>query len=814
MNIEERIESLLHQMTLREKCALLSGKDSWRTVPIDRLGIQSIVMTDGPHGVRATEEGGRIYASATSFPTGVSLAATWNPALIEQVGEALAEETHALGCDILLGPCVNIVRHPTAGRNFEAYSEDPFLAGKIGSAWVRGLQRKGVGASLKHYACNNQEDDRMRGSSEIDERTLHEIYLAQFEEIVKETNPWTVMCSYNRINGDYASQHYYLLQHVLKGIWGYDGAVISDWGANHTIFESIQGGLDLEMPGPAKYYGRLLEEAVRNWQIELADVDEAVRRILRLLIRAGGIDRSERPAGALNTPEHQGLASRVAQESITLLKNDGNILPLDAKALKSIAVIGPMADYGAIGGGGSSFLEPPHRTTPLQGLRARLDGSVAIHYAQGCDAYSELPVLTAEFVKPLSGEDRGLRGEYFANLEFGGTPVIDRVDQRLGFWWLSFAPLPETPGQFSVRWTGDLSVPVSGRYTFKVQNSGQVRLFLDGKMVIENNIGAISAFPPPQAVAQVELVTGNEYDLKVEYIRTLETDHPAVFVLFAYTPLPEEDDRLAKAVEAARAAEVALVFAGWPEGYESEGHDRPGIELTNRQDELIRAVAAVTPHTVVILNCGSPVAMPWVDEVPGILEAYYPGQEGGHAVASVLVGETNPSGKLTVTFPQRIQDTPAYTHFGSGREVLYGEGIFVGYRYYDQRQVEPLFPFGHGLSYTHFDYQDLQVEVKERNPVRVSVRVANTGNRAGAETIQLYVSDKESSLPRPPKELKGFSKIELQPGESQVVSFDLTSRAFAFYDPQNGDWVVEPGEYEILVGSSSRDIRLKGLVVI
>jgi len=327
MNLEDRVENLLKQLTLKEKCALLSGLDTWRTVPIERLGIGSIVMTDGPHGVRATQEGGREYAPATSFPTGVSMAATWNPSLIEAVGAALADETHALGCDILLGPCVNIVRHPTAGRNFESYAEDPYLAGKIGIAWVRGLQKRGVGASLKHYACNNQEDDRFRGSSELDERTLREIYLAQFEMIVKEANPWTVMCSYNRINGVYASQHYFLLEETLKGEWGYDGAVISDWGANHTIFESVQGGLDLEMPGPAKYYGRLLEEAVRNWQIEEADVDEAVRRIVRLVLKAGGVNQEKRPAGSLNTQAHQDLARRTAEESITLLKNEGGILP-------------------------------------------------------------------------------------------------------------------------------------------------------------------------------------------------------------------------------------------------------------------------------------------------------------------------------------------------------------------------------------------------------------------------------------------------------------------------------------------------------
>jgi beta-glucosidase len=810
MNVEERIEILLQQLSLREKCALLSGKDTWRTVPIERLGIKSIVMTDGPHGVRATEEGGRVYQPATSFPTGVALASTWNPTLIEKVGEALAEETHALGCDILLGPCVNIVRHPTAGRNFESYSEDPYLAGQIGTAWVKGLQRKGVGASLKHYACNNQEDDRMRGSSEIDERTLREIYLAQFEAIVKEAKPWTVMCSYNRVNGDYASENYFLLQVVLKGEWGFDGAVISDWGANHTIFESVQGGLDLEMPGPAKYYGRLLEEAVHHWQVEEWEVDEAVRRMLRLLVRAGGIDREQRPAGALNTPAHQALAREAAQESLTLLKNEGAVLPIDLSQVKSIAVIGPMATEGAIGGGGSSFLTPPYQVTPLEALQARLKGQVALTYERGCDPYYNLPVLDSKHVS--TGGKPGLHGEYFASADFSGQPVLDRVDEHLGHWWLSFAPL-ETPRPYTARWTGQLQADQSGRHTFRLENSGNLRLFLDGKLVAVSEDAGMPGESASQAEAQVDLVAGRVYELKVEYLRTVETDRPWLYVRFAYTPSPDQDDRMERAAAAAKAADLALVFAGWPVFYESEGYDRPGIGLTGQQDALIQAVAAANPRTVVVLNCGSPVAMPWSGQVAAILEAYYPGQENGNAVANVLLGDANPSGKLTVTFPHKIEDTPAYTNFGPGREVNYGEGIFVGYRHYDQRHVAPLFPFGHGLSYTTFEYGDLNVNLQpgpagSPKMAHVAVSVTNTGQRAGAEVMQVYVRDVACTLPRPPKELKGFAKVYLQPGESQTVELKLEPRAFAFFDPVKGDWIVEPGEFEILVGASSRDIRL------
>jgi len=815
-SLEARVEQLLRQLTLQEKCALLSGKDLWRTVPIPRLGIGSVTMTDGPHGVRATQEGGRMYSPATSFPTGVSMAATWNPALIERVGEALAEETLALGCDILLGPCVNIVRHPTAGRNFESYSEDPYLAGQIGIAWVKGLQRRGVGASLKHYACNNQEDDRGRGSSEVDERTLREIYLAQFEAIVKEADPWTVMCSYNRINGVYASQHDYLLKDILKGEWGFAGVVVSDWGANHTIFESVQGGLDLEMPGPAKYYGNLLAEAVYNWQIDEADVDEAARRMLRLLVRAGKADGIPAPAGALNTPEHQALAREVAEEAITLLKNERAILPLEPASLKSVAVIGPMAAVGSIGGGGSSFLRPPYAVSPLEALQARLGSRVKLRYEPGCDNYFELPILPPELLKPVRGV-AGLRGQYFANPDFSGKPVIDRVDPRIDFWWLSFAPLEQTPPAFTVRWTGKLVAPATGRHTLKVEHTGTVRVYVDGQVIIENTAGPVSwNVALPAASAELNLVKGKTYAIQVDYLRPETAVFPHIRVMFAYTPRAEEDDRLDRAVAAARRADVALVFAGWPEYYESEGRDRPGIALTGRQDELIRRVAAVNPRTVVVLNCGSPVAMPWLDSVAAVVEAYYPGQEGGNAVARVLLGEVNPSGKLTVTFPKRIEDCPAFTNFGPGREVFYGEGIFVGYRHYDQRQIEPLFPFGHGLSYTHFAYGDLTVQTagKVGQPVRASLTITNTGQRAGQEVVQLYVADPAASLPRPPKELKRFAKVALQPGESRTVEFELDARAFAFYDPAQEDWVVEAGDFAILVGASSRDIRQQAVITL
>lgn len=669
-SVQSRVAGLLAQMTLEEKVALLSGKNAWQTVPIERLGIPALTMTDGPHGVRANRTGPeRQHGPATSFPTGVSMAASWDPELIERVGSALAEETLALGCDILLGPCVNIVRTPLAGRNFESYAEDPYLAGKIGVGWVNGLQNRGVGASLKHYACNNQEIERMRGDSIVDERTLREIYLRQFEMVIKEADPWTVMCAYNRINGSYASQNVHLQRDILKGEWQYEGVIISDWGANHTTTESVAGGLDIEMPGPAKYYGQLLVEAVVNWQIDESYLDDAASRILRMIVRSGRMDsEAAERRGAINTQAHQDLARELAESSVTLLKNAESVLPI--ADVDTIAVIGPNASEARIGGGGSSYLEPPYRISPLEGLQEVFgDDDVTLAYAKGCDNTVE-----------------------------------------------------------------------------------------------------------PSALK------------------------------------PEDNEQLDQAVQLATQADVAVIFAGMPRGYESEGHDRPHMRLPGVQDALIQAVAKANPNTIVVLNCGAPVEMPWADAVPGIVLAYYPGQEGGRAVARVLTGAVNPSGKLPVTFPVHYRDNPTIMNYPGTREVRYGEGLFVGYRYYDKKDIAPLFPFGHGLSYTTFEYDNLQMPASavQGEPVSISLTIQNAGLVTGKEVVQLYVRDPESSLVRPVKELKRFEKVTLEPGEKTEISFRLDDEALAFYDPYQGQWVVEPGQYDVLIGSSSRDIRLSG----
>lgn len=814
---EAQIDNLLQQLTLREKISLLSGRDAWYTNAVGRLRVPAIAMTDGPHGVRADgPQTGRRMGAATCFPTGVSMAASWNPALIERVGAALGDETRAMGCQVLLGPCVNIARHPLAGRNFESFAEDPHLAGRIAVAYIRGVQSRGVGTSLKHFACNNQETERWRGSSELDERTLREIYLPQFETAVREAKPWTVMCAYNRINGVYASQHDFLLNQVLRGEWGFDGVVVSDWGANHATLESVKGGLDIEMPGPARWYGELLCEAVRNWQIEEATVDAAARRVLRLVARCTA------PAsaiGALNTPAHGALAREAAEQAITLLKNDGALLPLDRKTLRSLAVIGPNAGEARFGGGGSSHLEPPYSVSPLEGLREALGPAVRVEYAMGCSNAIELPVAPAGFFTPLSGAGHGFTGEYFSGRDFAGGPGAVRTDERLDFWWHNTPPDPAVDRSlFCARWTATLTSPESGSFGVKLWGAGEFDLYVDGARVLHTRAtpAQLQHSIYTEDTANLDLIKGHRYQVRIEFRKHLGEEVGTCKFFFGRSLQTDMAETIRKAAALAARCDTAVVVGGMPVGFESEGADRKTLDLPGAQTALIRAVSAANPRTAVVLNVGAPVAMPWVDDVRALVLAYYPGQEAGRALARVLLGDVNPSGHLPVTFPKRLEDTPAWTSFPGARRAVYGEGVFVGYRHYDARDVAPLFPFGHGLSYTSFAYRGLRVPktVTRGEPVTVRVTVTNTGRRTGYEVAQLYLGDCQSSLPRPPRELKGFQKVLLKPGASAELKFSLDERALSFFDPVLRRWTCEPGAFEVSVGRSSRDLRDKAVFTV
>lgn len=653
---------LLSLMTLEEKAALCAGSNMWMTKGIERLGIPAIHMYDGTNGIRkpnSDEEMGVTGENipATCYPTGSAIGSSWNTDLLQEVGVALGKEGRLMGVELLLGPGINMKRTPLGGRNFEYYSEDPCLSGELGAAFVNGLQSQGVGASVKHFACNNQEFEKMVTSSEVDERTLREIYLSAFERIVKKAKPWTLMCSYNLLNGSYASENEHLLYDILRREWGYDGVVISDWTAVNDRVRGLKASLDLEMPGPADYNTKAIVEAVKKGTLEQSVLDESVRRILDLVSKT----TTEAAAPALESDYHE-LARKAAAESIVLLKNDNSILPLDRSSLGTIAVIGRFAKHPRIQGAGSAKVTPTRMDIPYEELSTLAGSSVSFTYADG-------------------------------------YPQEDTVDDHL----------------------------------------------------------------------------------------------------------------IAESVAIASASDAAVLFVGQPEFAESEMHDLKGIELPAHQVKLIKAVAAVQPKCIVVTSSGSALVMrSWVQQVPGVIHSWLGGQGSGKAIADILFGETNPSGKLSETFPVKLSDNPSHMRIrGENGKLYYREGLFIGYRYYDKKELAPEFPFGHGLSYTSFAYSGMKAVQQQDGKVKVTFSVANTGLSSGKEVVQLYVHDEECKWTRPEKELKAFAKIELAPGESKDVSFELEERDFAYYNTKFGKWTADTGYFLISIGSSSRDIRLR-----
>lgn len=666
--IHKKVDELIPQLTLEEKVALCSGRDDWSTQPIERLNIPWIWLSDGPHGLRrapATNKAG--YGDqhpATCFPTASALAATWDKDLIYKVGQALGDESQALGVNVLLGPGVNIKRSVLGGRNFEYFSEDPILSGEMGAAFINGVQSRGVGTSLKHFTANNVETMRMYNNSNVDMRTLHEIYLRPFEIAVKKAQPWTVMACYNRVQGVYGTQNPYLLTKVLKDEWGFEGIVISDWFAIVDRVEAIRAGMHVEMPHVSTVNDKILLKALQSGELDVKLVDNLIREILFVVLRAKALAKEK---FKFNEAEHHAFARKVESEAVTLLKNENDILPVTKEKYKKIAIIGEFAKNPRYQGNGSSEVKPTQLDNVYQIIEKEYGKGVKISYAQG----------------------------------------------------------------YSLKDDNDMSL-------------------------------------------------------------------------------------IDEAVKVAKEADVALIFAGLPLSYESEGIDRKHINMPASHNKLISEIGKAQKNTAVILTNGSAVTMPWINKVNGILEAWLGGQAGAGGVADILFGKVNPSGKLAETFPIRLEDTPAFFNFpGEQGDVLYGERIFVGYRYYDKKKIEPLFPFGFGLSYTSFEYSDLKLSDKEttdKKGLTVTFKVKNTGKITGKEVVQLYVSDKKSTLVRPEKELKEFAKVELKPGEEKTISFKLDNRDFSYYDAKKQMWIAESGEYLISAAASSRDIRLSETV--
>ncbi|MCE9645928.1 MAG: glycoside hydrolase family 3 C-terminal domain-containing protein [Chloroflexi bacterium] len=802
------IDDLLKQMTLDEKISMLAGADLWHSAPVPRLGIPQFKMTDGPNGARGAW--GSMASPSVATPVGIALGATWNPGLVEKVGNVLGDEVKTKGAHILLAPTVNIHRTPIAGRNFECYSEDPFLSGMLASAYIKGIQDQGVGACIKHFIANDQEFERFSISSEVDERTLREIYLEPFRIAIRNSNPWAVMSSYNRVNGVYACECDHSLLEILKGEWNYKGIVISDWFG--TYDDGVpSGGLDIEMPGPARWMAaEVVKKALENGTLTGEGLNDKVRRLLGVLEKAGRFEHPElQPEKSEDRPEHRLIIREAAQEAIVLLKNNG-VLPLD-HATRTIAMIGPYARKAQILGGGSSSVTPHYTISPFDGVNNPEGRDVLVETASGVLIHKTLPAPEPDTLSAANGES-GLRLSLYAGTDFSGNPLHIETTTRVQHAWFDKS-VPGVPqDNFSMRMEGFFTPRESGTHTLGLSAVGWCRLFLNGKLVIDHWADSDMG---QQKTADLELEGGKSYEIKLEYYWKGDPRWRAVAL--GHQP-PHAPDLIAEAVALAGRSDVAVIIAGLNGDWESEGFDRVDMKLPGRQDELIRRVAAANPNTIVVLNAGSPVEMPWVDEVPAILQLWYDGQEQGNALADVLFGDVNPSGKLPTTFPVRLQDNPAYINYpGENGRVRYGEGIFVGYRYYDKKEIAPLFPFGHGLSYTTFKYGNLNISETTITPgqiLQVKMDVTNTGGVKGREVVQLYVRDVQSTIARPEKELKAFEKVELNPGQTKTLNFTLNREAFWYFDILKNSWSIETGEFEILVGASSRDIRLRGSVLL
>jgi beta-glucosidase len=808
-----RIDELLKQMTLEEKVSMVSGSGPWHSTGIERLGIPPLKVTDGPNGARGDGVSG---ATAACFPVGSALAATWDTELIEQVGKTLGIEAKSKSSQVLLGPTINIHRVPLGGRHFECYSEDPYLTGRLAVSYTLGVQSEKVGVSLKHFVCNDTEYRRHSASSDVSERALREIYLLPFEMAVKEADAWTVMSSYNRINGTFASSHYQLLTEILKKEWGFKGFVVSDWGACLQTVENANGGLDLEMPGPARTMGENLLRAVNDGEVKESTIDDKVRRLLWVTIKSGKMDNPQEADEFYDdSPATKQLAKQTAADGMVLLKNN-DVLPLKLDNLKTIAVIGPNAEVGTLQGGGSSGVRTDYEIHPLPAIQKFVGDQAEVIFEKGCLTHKYLPAANRDCLKAKSHDDFGLSGEYFRNVEFSGEPEETILEKRSKISW--FGAFGGEMGSvsaarnFSVRFTGIFTPNETGTHTFGLMSAGYSKMFIDGNEIIDNwttqtrgesfySLGTI------EEKAEIELEAGRAYELTIEFKR----DETVWFAGLQYGMLPPVPSNMIKsAVSAAKKADAVVLVAGSNGDWETEGNDRHDMTLPGQQIELIDEVCKANPNTVIVLNACGPVEMPWYDSAPAVLQSWFPGQEFGSALVDLLFGNINPSGKMPTTIPKRLEDTPAFTTYpGEQDKMLYGEDLFVGYKWYEKRGIDPLIPFGHGLSYTTFDYGELEVDAEQKTgkEFTAQITITNSGEVAGKEVVQLYVRDIESTFIRPLKELKAFKKLFLNPGESQLVTFTLNNRSLACWDRQQKDWIAEPGEFELRVGSSSQDIR-------
>ncbi|WP_413228983.1 glycoside hydrolase family 3 C-terminal domain-containing protein [Agrobacterium larrymoorei] len=807
------IERILNDMTLEEQVSLLAGADFWTTVPVERLGVPKIKVTDGPNGARGA---GSLVAGvkATCYPVAISLGASWNPELVKRMGVSLAAQAKSKGASVLLAPTVNIHRSGLNGRNFECYSEDPLLTAELAVAYIQGVQSKGVAATIKHFAGNESEIERQTMSSDVDERSLREIYLPPFERAVKDASVMAVMSSYNRLNGTYTSEHPWLLTQVLREQWGFDGIVMSDWFGSHSTVETVSAGLDLEMPGPTRDRGEKLVQAVKDGKVKAETVREAARRILTLLERVGAFaTEPDLTESSLDTPEDRELIRKIGAEGSVLLKNDG-VLPLAKTSLESIAVIGPNAAQARVMGGGSAQIAAHYTVSPLEGIRTALSNANSVRHAVGCSNNRLIDVFASDMTV-----------EYFKGRSLEGQPIhVEKADKG-EFFWFDLPSAELDAADFSARITASFKPEESGDHVFGMTNAGLARLFVDGQILVngydgwqkgENYFGTAN----DEQRASISLEAGRSYEVVVEYVSpaaTADGIHLTAIRFGVQKPLGEA--AIEEAVNAAKSSDVALLFVGRDGQWDTEGLDLPDLRLPGRQEELIEAVAAVNPNTVVVLQTGGPVEMPWLGKVRAVLQIWYPGQELGNSVADVLFGDAEPGGRLPQTFLQRLEDNSAITddkltYPGVDGHVRYSEGVFVGYRHHDTAKIAPLFPFGFGLSYTSFTWSEPTLSSREMLPegIAVTVDLTNTGARCGSDVVQLYVKAASSTVARPEKELRAFAKLELEPGETGTATLTIKPRDLSYFDIDAQSFRAEAGEYEILIAANAGDIRSRVVI--
>jgi beta-glucosidase len=799
------IEKLVGKMTIEEKLDFIGGYQEFHIRAVPRLGIPQINMADGPVGVRN-------YGRSTAYPAGINLAASWDKKMAYEVGKAIACEARSKNAHIILGPALNIYRMPLCGRNFEYLGEDPYLAGHIAKEYITGMQDQGIIACVKHYAANNQEFNRHTCSSDMDERTLHEIYLPAFKTAVQEGKVGAVMTSYNLINGIHASENNYLINQVLKGDWGFGGFVMSDWVSTYNGLNCARGGLDIEMPSGRMMNRETLLPVIQNGTLHEEVINDKIRRILRVYKRFGLFEHPDVSKGyLLNSNYVRQTALNAARGGMVLLKNEKNILPIKRDKIKTIAILGPHGKPAVTGGGGSSYINPIRTLSLADAVKQVAGDGIAVAYEKGLFTGAPFPEGLFDhfdfYVYNNGKRMQGVNADFYNGKKLEGDIIASKFFKKLDLTDDELWNGLKVQVDFSARFSCFYSPQESGYYSIGGSGDDGYRIKLDGKTILE----LWRDQDPTRSKYDVFLDAGKEYKIEVEYYQSGGGAQIKLGVAKAKVEMkPEEYTALA--LEAAKKADLVILTVGFDNITESEGFDRT-FEMPYKQSEFIKTIAQVNSNIVVVLNAGGNVEMSsWIDDVKGLLMAWYPGQEGNLAAAEIFFGITNPSGKLPASFEYRLEENPCDNYYFDKEntlKVFYGEGIFMGYRYWDTSKSKPRFPFGFGLSYTTFACSDISTDKKEYSsgePVRVQVAVQNTGVLEGAEVVQLYVSDKVSTFPRPVKELKGFEKIQLAPGEKKVVEFELHNDAFAFYNPTSHSWEVEPGDFEICIGNSSANI--------